>query len=104
MVNEQDRVGPFFRTFLVTPINLGQLKRFIVRRWPEAGYRLGRGDSEAGEIEDHFSKGPASGVFFGYRHCEPGKSVLNLIYRKRGTALPQLKHFGKPLVPKKKKN
>jgi hypothetical protein len=54
--------GPGTVTFVVsgTPRDFA---RFVVTNWPKAGWQLGRGDSEANEAEDSFSKGKTIGSF-----------------------------------------
>jgi hypothetical protein len=78
------------RVFLVIPGNVSftKLARMIVREWPKAGYQLGRGDSEASEIEAEFSKPPATGAFkVQATACHnPGFSVMYLIYAPDGPA------------------
>jgi len=37
--------------------------RFVLLTWPKAGWEIGRGDSEANEAEDGFSKGLMRGHF-----------------------------------------
>jgi hypothetical protein len=37
--------------------------KMVVKKWPKAGYTLGRGDAESGEVEDDFTKGAGKGAF-----------------------------------------
>ena len=71
------------------PLELEETKSFILRTWPRAGYRLGRGDSEPGlEFEDNFKKDRIAGLFIGYPHCNRAKTVLQLILNDEGLLLP----------------
>jgi hypothetical protein len=76
------------RAFLIIPgdITIPELTRMIVKKWPAAGYQLGRGDSEAGEVEAEFSKPPATGAFkVQATACtNPAYSVMYLIYAPNG--------------------
>jgi hypothetical protein len=62
------------------PIGVHRFARFVFHRWPKHGWYLGRGDSEAGEVEDEFSRSPAVG-FFKARRLEC-KTVLDLYFNK----------------------
>ena len=71
----------YFRGLFVVPGTLEDLQIFILESWPDAGWVLGRGDAEPGEIEDQFSKAPAVGAFKAqFAFCEPGYSNMYLIY------------------------
>lgn len=48
----------------VVPLDLGAARAFFTERLPRAGYRVGRGDSEAGEVEALFT---GDGVRGGWR-------------------------------------
>ncbi len=80
----QQRLEPlsgYDRALLVVPVELGELKNFVLEEWPAAGWVLGRGDEEPGEIEDQFSKAPAVGAFKAQSIlCDPGYSVMYLIF------------------------
>lgn len=96
-----ERSAGYYRALLVVPLDLPELADFLLDRWPKAGYSLGPGDTERDrEIEDTFEKPPASGIFIAYNHCDPGTTVVNLIYRKRGSVpLPPIGNLGDPLFP-----
>ncbi|MDX6587625.1 MAG: hypothetical protein QOI31_2098, partial [Solirubrobacterales bacterium] len=69
--------------FFVIPgdTTLPDFTRLVVEEWPKSGYELGRGDSEAGEIESEFSKPPATGAFkVQATSCNPAYSVMLLIF------------------------
>jgi hypothetical protein len=69
------------RAIFVVPMQLIELARFVLSEWPKAGWVLGRGDAEANEIEDQFSKAPATGAFKAQgQFCVPGFSLMLLIY------------------------
>jgi hypothetical protein len=90
-VTEEATAG-YERAFFVIPgdITIPELTRMIVNKWPKAGYQLGRGDSEAGEVEAEFSKPPATGAFkVQATACNnPAYSVMYLIYAPNGPAPP----------------
>ena len=95
-----ERRGGFYRALFVIPLDLKELAAFLLARWPKAGYTLGPGDTELGlEIEDTFEKPTASGVFIASNHCDPGTTVLNLIFSKDGRPTFPLGNRGDPLFP-----
>jgi hypothetical protein len=90
------------RAVLVVPGTAEQFGQFVLREWPRAGWVLGRGDAEPGEVEDQFLKPPAIGAFrVRTEFCTPGYSLMLLIYSKNRTAvpLPSPTPRGVPLVP-----
>ncbi|MDP8955576.1 MAG: hypothetical protein M3N24_01255 [Actinomycetota bacterium] len=90
------------RAVLVVPGTAEDFGRFVLREWPRAGWVLGRGDAEPGEVEDQFLKPPAIGAFrVRTEFCSPGYSLMLLIYSKNRTAvpLPSPTPRGVPLVP-----
>jgi hypothetical protein len=69
------------RGIFVVPAALDTFTRFVLAEWPAAGWTLGRGDSEPGEVEDQFTKPPAVGAFKAQSiFCSPGYAVMILIY------------------------
>jgi hypothetical protein len=95
--------GGFERAFFVmrgtTTIELTKL---VLREWPKAGYTLGRGDAEPGEVEDDFHKPPAVGAFKANDvYCRPGYSIMYLIWAPDGptgqVVLPTPTSRGTPL-------
>ena len=53
----------------------------MLHKWPPAGYELGRGDSEPGEVEDVFNNPPAGGAFKAQdQPCHPGFTLVLLLY------------------------
>ena len=73
----------YSRGIFVVPGTLTELARFVLSEWPKAGWVLGRGDAEANEIEDQFSKSPAVGAFKAQgQFCTPGYNLMLLIYTK----------------------
>jgi hypothetical protein len=69
------------RAIFVVPGPLPSFARFVLTEWPKAGWTLGRGDAEAGEIEDQFGRPPAVGAFKAQaQYCHPGYSLLLIIY------------------------
>ncbi len=90
------------RAVLVVPGTAEQFGQYVLREWPRAGWVLGRGDAEPGEVEDQFLKPPAIGAFrVRTEFCTPGYSLMLLIYSKNRTAvpLPSPTPRGAPLVP-----
>ena len=69
------------RAVFVVPGSLEDLTRFILAEWPAAGWDLGRGESEPGEIETQFSRTPAAGSLRAQaNYCEPGFSLMLLTF------------------------
>lgn len=76
----EDSYG-YHRGIFVVPATLDVFTRFVLAEWPSAGWTLGRGDSEPGEVEDQFTKPPEVGAFKAQSvYCSPGYSVMILIY------------------------
>ena len=96
--------GGYHRALFAAPQNLRSVALFLLSRWPAAGYALGRGDSEADEIETGFSKGPAIGAVKARSvDCEPGYTTMLLVYAAHRSAAtgpePSIGSKGSPLVP-----
>ena len=90
------------RAVLVVPGTAEDFGRYVLQAWPRAGWVLGRGDAEPGEVEDQFLKPPAIGAFrVRTEFCTPGYSLMLLIFSKNRTAvpLPSPTPRGAPLVP-----
>ena len=78
----------YHRALLAIPTTLDKLARFVEVQWPQAGWVLGEGESEAGEAEQQFVKAPAVGVFKAVsEYCSPGFSRMLLVYTEQ-SALP----------------
>ena len=76
-----DKAGDYHRTLFVVPASLEEIATLVLEEWPKAGYILGRGDAEPGEIENFFTKPPAAGAFKANTAlCTPGYSTMLLIY------------------------
>jgi hypothetical protein len=56
-------VGGYKQARFVLPFGTRRFARFVLRKWPKRGWELGRGDSEATQVESDFSKAPAVGGF-----------------------------------------
>ena len=55
----------------------------VLGKWPKAGYTLGRGDSEPGEVEDDFTKGSGTGAFKANDlPCKKALMEILIIYTK----------------------
>jgi hypothetical protein len=75
------RRAGFNSALFVVKQSLQAFTRFILREWPDAGWILGRGESEPGEVETQFSKPPAFGAIKAQAvYCDPGYSVVYLVY------------------------
>jgi hypothetical protein len=79
-----------------------ELTKLVLREWPKAGYTLGRGDAEPGEVEDDFHKPPAVGAFKANDiYCRPLHSIMYLIWAPKGPTgklfLPTPTSRGTPL-------
>jgi hypothetical protein len=88
--------------FVLMKTNTAELTKLVLREWPKAGYTLGRGDAEPGEVEDDFHKPPAVGAFKANDvYCTPGYAVMYLIYAPEGPEgefiLPSPTSRGTPL-------
>jgi hypothetical protein len=53
----------YYRGLFVLPLLSTQFGRYVLERWPAAGFQLGRGDQEPGEVEAQFVRPPAAGAF-----------------------------------------
>lgn len=100
-----DTIG-YHRAIFVVPGTLQDLARMVVDQWPKHGWQLGRGDSEAGEIEEQFSKQPAVGALKAdVAYCSPGYSLMLLIYVpdrsqiQQPSPIPTSSPSGSPLAP-----
>ncbi len=81
--------GGFQRAMFVVKTDLADLARFVLTRWPDAGWTIGRGESEAHEIEDDFSKVPAAGQFKAQSiACDPGYVLMVIVYSPNALASP----------------
>jgi hypothetical protein len=91
----------YSRAILVIPLTLDELTQHVLEAWPGAGWTLGAGDSEIGEIEDTFGKAPAFGAFRARGViCDPGYSLMYIIFtRDRSAPGPVSSPRGSPLVP-----
>jgi hypothetical protein len=98
-------LGGYKRALFVMDVGTRQLIKLVLREWPKAGYALGRGDAEPGEVEDDFRKPPAVGAFKANDvYCTPGYTVMYLIWAKDGpkafNVLPTPTATGSPLNSK----
>ena len=65
----------------VVPMTIHEYVSFALRELPQQGWRLGRGDSEAAEAEDSFTKENQGGSFrVRSVYCDPTRSELRLTY------------------------
>ena len=79
----------YHRSLFVIPVSTVQFARFVLSKWPKAGWQLGRGDAEPGEVEDQFLKSPAFGAFKAQdMACSPAHSIMLLIYVPDRSKLP----------------
>jgi hypothetical protein len=89
--------------FVLRNTTTAELTKLVLREWPKAGYTLGRGDAEPGEVEDDFHKPPGVGAFKANDvYCRPGYSVMYLIWAPDGPKgdfiLPSPTSRGTPLT------
>jgi hypothetical protein len=83
--------GGFHRSLMVLPTDLTTWTKFVLTEWPKAGYVLGRGDAEPGEVEDQFLKAPTIGAFKAVaEYCSPGFSRMLLVFAEQSPGLPVL--------------
>ena len=95
-------LGGYERGLFVLELSTQQLIKHVLEEFPKAGYTLGRGDAEPGEVEDDFRKPPAVGAFKANDvFCSPGYSIMYLIYAPKGpkgvNVLPTPTSTGTPL-------
>jgi hypothetical protein len=83
-----DRTQPGAATHqavLVVPLGLRDFVRFAVTEWPKRGWRAGRGDSEAREADDAFTKPGATAAFkAAATYCDVTKTQVLLTYAPTG--------------------
>jgi hypothetical protein len=71
----------YFRGLFVLPVNTTDFAKFVLSKWPKAGWQLGRGDAEPGEVEDQFLRSPAFGAFKAQDMvCRSPHAIMLLIY------------------------
>ncbi len=75
----------FHHAVFVVPLGIAELRRFVLERWPGAGYRLGGEDAAATHFQGSFARPPAGGSFLAQAHCGTSSSILYLAY---SAALP----------------
>ena len=81
----------YSRGLFVLPMGTSDFARYVLKVWPEAGWQLGRGDAEPGEVEDQFIKSPAFGAFKAQDMvCREPHSLLLLIYVPDRSQLPSV--------------
>ncbi|MEA2461209.1 MAG: hypothetical protein QOH90_1386, partial [Actinomycetota bacterium] len=84
---EEMSVSGYRRAFLIWPPGFtnDEVRHFVFDEWPEAGFRIGRQDSEYGEVEAELHHSPAEGAFkILTTACHPRYRVLYLIYAPTG--------------------
>jgi hypothetical protein len=90
----------YHRGLFVIPVSTVQFARFVLSAWPKAGWQLGRGDAEPGEVEDQFLKSPAFGAFKAQdMACSPAHSIMLLIYVPDRSKLPGVSTQGGSPLP-----
>jgi hypothetical protein len=72
---------PFRKAFLAVPTTLAGFVSFIGANWPAHGWALGRGDAEAGEVDDAFRRSATEGGAFRATSpwCDTGWSQVYLL-------------------------
>lgn len=92
--------GGLQRGMLVVPTDLHGFVVFALQQWPKVGFRLGRGDAEAHEAEDSFSKGDRVGAFRARSvYCDQSKTELLLVVGTRQPLPTTPTTSGRPLTP-----
>ena len=90
----------YHRGLFVIPVSTSEFAKFVLTQWPKAGWQLGRGDSEPGEVEDQFLKSPAFGAFKAQdMGCSPPHSILLLLYIPDRSRLPTISTQGGSPLP-----
>ena len=75
--------GGYEEGLFVVPLSTPDIAKFVLSQWPKAGYQLGRGDAETGEVEDQFAKDPGIGAFKAQdAYCRDPHSIMLLIWAK----------------------
>lgn len=95
-------LGGYKRALFVVRLTTQELTKLVLDEWKQAGYALGRGDAEPGEVEALFRKPPAVGAFKANDvFCDPGYSIMYLIWAPEGATdtnlLPTPTSTGSPL-------
>jgi hypothetical protein len=90
----------YYRGLFVIPVTTTQFARYVLDKWPKAGWQLGRGDAEPGEVEDQFLKSPAFGAFKAQdMACRKPHSIMLLIYVPDRGKLPSVGTSGGSPLP-----
>jgi hypothetical protein len=90
----------YHRGLFVIPLSTQQFVRYVLDKWPKAGWQLGRGDAEPGEAEDQFIKGKSFGAFKAQdMACSPPHSIVLLVYAPDRTNLPGASTSGGSPLP-----
>lgn len=75
----------YYRGLFVLPVLTSQFGKYVLERWPAAGFQLGRGDQEPGEVEAQFVRPPAAGAFKARDVvCREPHSFLLLFWAPKG--------------------
>lgn len=95
--------GGYKRSLFVTTATTQEMTDLVLDEWPGAGYPIGRGDAEPGEVEAVFTKAPGVGAFKANDvYCRPGYTIMYLIWAPKGaddlSLLPTPTSSGSPLV------
>ena len=95
-------LGGYERALFYLDMTTQRFTQYVLKKWPEAGFTLGRGDAEPGEVEDDFHKPPAVGAFKANDViCSPGYAIMYLIWAPDGptgmNVLPTPTVTGTPL-------
>lgn len=88
----------YYRGLFVLPLLTDQFSRYVLQRWPSAGFQLGRGDQEPGEVEAQFVRPPAAGAFKARDVvCRDPHSFLLLFWAPQGPKTPPAATQPQPL-------
>ena len=76
-----DAVQGYRRVLLVVQRTLADFQDFVLQRFPDEGWVVGRGDTEPGEVDLQFSRAPSVGAFRALdQFCRPGFVLVLMIY------------------------
>lgn len=74
-------VQGYRRSLLVVQRSLAEFQDFVLDRFPQEGWVVGRGDTEPGEVDLQFSRAPSVGAFRALdQFCRPGFVLVLMIF------------------------
>lgn len=74
-------VQGYRRSLLVVQQTLQEFQEFVLERFPQEGWVVGRGDTEPGEVDLQFSRAPSVGALRALEQlCRPGFVLVLILY------------------------